>query len=110
MHRLVATALLTSVFGIGPAFAEPLPQNPQSHTRHRLVTPVVQTVHTEVPAGRAEPRYAPARREETRYAAARGWVDAIIDPLKTREVLVQALDVATRQRETASFPVGVFQV
>jgi lipoprotein-anchoring transpeptidase ErfK/SrfK len=72
MHRLVATALLTSVFGIGPAFAEPLPQTPQSHTRHRLVTPVVQTIHTEVPAGRAESRYAPARREETRYAAARG--------------------------------------
>ncbi|WP_406700762.1 acyl-CoA carboxylase subunit beta [Singulisphaera sp. Ch08] len=50
------------------------------------------------------------RETDIRYAAARGWVDAIIDPLQTREVLVLALDVATRQRETEGFPVGVFQV
>ncbi|AGA30224.1 acyl-CoA carboxylase subunit beta [Singulisphaera acidiphila] len=50
------------------------------------------------------------RETDIRYAAARGWVDAIIDPLKTREVLALALDLATRQRETVGFPVGVFQV
>ncbi len=30
--------------------------------------------------------------------------------LATREVLALALDLATRQRETSGFPVGVFQV
>lgn len=50
------------------------------------------------------------RETDIRYAAARGWVDAIIDPLKTREVLALALDLAARQRETVGFPVGVFQV
>jgi 3-methylcrotonyl-CoA carboxylase beta subunit len=50
------------------------------------------------------------RETDIRYAAARGWIDAIIDPAKTREVLIAALDVATRQREVAGFPLGVFQV
>jgi 3-methylcrotonyl-CoA carboxylase beta subunit len=50
------------------------------------------------------------RETDIRYAAARGWIDAIIDPAKTREILALALDVATRQRETGGFPVGVFQV
>ncbi len=37
------------------------------------------------------------RETDIRYAAARGWIDAIIDPSTTRETLIQALDVATRQ-------------
>ena len=36
------------------------------------------------------------RETDIRYAAARGWVDAIIDPARTREVLIAAFDVATR--------------
>ena len=47
---------------------------------------------------------------DIRYAAARGWIDAIIDPSTTRSVLIQALDVATRHRETYQVPLGVFQV
>ena len=39
------------------------------------------------------------RETDIRYAAARLWVDAIIDPAKTREVLSMALDVAVRNRE-----------
>jgi 3-methylcrotonyl-CoA carboxylase beta subunit len=50
------------------------------------------------------------RETDIRYAAARGWIDAIIDPAKTREVLITAFDVATRQRSAAPFPLGVFQV
>ena len=50
------------------------------------------------------------RETDIRYAAARLWVDAIIDPARTREVLILALDVATRQRESNGFPLGVFQV
>ncbi len=47
---------------------------------------------------------------DIRYAAARGWLDAIIDPAKTRDVLILALEVAMRQPVTSGFPLGVFQV
>jgi acetyl-CoA carboxylase carboxyltransferase component len=50
------------------------------------------------------------RETDIRYAAARGWVDAIIDPAQTRDILVQAFDVAARRREASGFPLGVFQV
>jgi 3-methylcrotonyl-CoA carboxylase beta subunit len=47
---------------------------------------------------------------EIRYAAARLWLDAIIDPARTREVLSMALDVAVRNREAVPVGTGVFQV
>ena len=50
------------------------------------------------------------RETDIRYAAARLWVDAIIEPSRTREVLISAFDLATRRREIGGFPVGVFQV
>jgi acetyl-CoA carboxylase carboxyltransferase component len=50
------------------------------------------------------------RETDIRYAAARGWVDAIIDPAETRDVLIRAFDVATRRREAEPLQVGVFQV
>jgi acetyl-CoA carboxylase carboxyltransferase component len=50
------------------------------------------------------------RETDIRYAAARGWIDAIIDPARTRETLITALDVATRRRACEGFPLGVFQV
>jgi acetyl-CoA carboxylase carboxyltransferase component len=50
------------------------------------------------------------RETDIRYAAARGWVDAIIDPAQTREILITALDVATRRRDAEPLQVGVFQV
>ena len=50
------------------------------------------------------------RETDIRYAAARGWIDAIIDPARTREMLALALDVATRRRDSPGFGVGVFQV
>ena len=50
------------------------------------------------------------RETDIRHAAARGWVDAILDPSRTRETLILALDVATRHRDAAGFPLGVFQV
>ena len=46
---------------------------------------------------------------DVRYAAARGWVDAIIDPSQTREILSLALAVATRHAEEQPFRLGVFQ-
>jgi acetyl-CoA carboxylase carboxyltransferase component len=50
------------------------------------------------------------RETDIRYAAARLWIDAIIEPAKTREVLIQAFDVATRHRESVPITTGVFQV
>ncbi len=50
------------------------------------------------------------RQSDIRYAAARLWVDAILDPAETRSVLIQSLEVATRQASDEPFRVGVYQV
>ncbi|HET6251814.1 MAG TPA: acyl-CoA carboxylase subunit beta [Tepidisphaeraceae bacterium] len=47
---------------------------------------------------------------DIRYGAARGWVDAIIAPQHTREVLIEALAVATRPGPAGGFRGGVMQV
>jgi acetyl-CoA carboxylase carboxyltransferase component len=44
-----------------------------------------------------------------RYAAARLWVDAIIDPAETRQVLALALDCAACNPELGEFKTGVLQ-
>lgn len=51
-------------------------------------------------------------REQTdvRYAAARLWVDAIVNPLQTRQVLLQALSVVNRPLISEPFQTGVLQV
>jgi len=49
------------------------------------------------------------RETDVRYAAARGWVDAIIDPARTRAVLIEAFAIACRPSPAGSAPVGVFQ-
>lgn len=46
---------------------------------------------------------------DPRYAAARLWVDAIIDPAQTREVLVWALEAAALNPEVREFKTGVLQ-
>lgn len=50
------------------------------------------------------------RQTDIRYGAARGWVDAIIPPEKTRETLIETLSYVTRKPPQASFHCGVFQV
>jgi acetyl-CoA carboxylase carboxyltransferase component len=47
---------------------------------------------------------------DVRYAAARLWVDAIIDPARTRQALLLALEVATRHDAGKQFCTGVLQV
>jgi acetyl-CoA carboxylase carboxyltransferase component len=47
---------------------------------------------------------------DIRYGAARGWVDGILDPLKTRETLITALETATRCATKEPYRLGVFQV
>jgi acetyl-CoA carboxylase carboxyltransferase component len=44
------------------------------------------------------------------YAAARLWVDAIIDPRDTREVISEGINAANHISEIADFKTGVFQV
>lgn len=46
---------------------------------------------------------------DPRYGAARMWVDAIIDPAKTREVLMTALEACALNPEVAKFNPGVLQ-
>ena len=50
------------------------------------------------------------RETDIRYAAARLWIDAILEPARTREVLIQAFDLATRCRSLEPITTGVFQV
>jgi acetyl-CoA carboxylase carboxyltransferase component len=46
---------------------------------------------------------------DPRYAAARMWVDEIIDPRRTREILARALAASAQQPEIRDFKVGVLQ-
>jgi len=46
---------------------------------------------------------------DPRYGAARLWIDAIIDPEKTREVLITALEAASLNAEVPRFNPGVLQ-
>ncbi|HET9801368.1 MAG TPA: carboxyl transferase domain-containing protein, partial [Chthoniobacterales bacterium] len=47
---------------------------------------------------------------DIRYGAARGWVDAIIQPHDTRDVLVQLVEYVSRPMPKAHFHTGVIQV
>ena len=49
-------------------------------------------------------------QSDIRYGAARGWVDAIIQPDQTREVLITVLDLVKRKRPEKRFHSGVLQV
>jgi acetyl-CoA carboxylase carboxyltransferase component len=50
------------------------------------------------------------RQMDVRYAAARGWVDAILDPADTRDVLIHSLEIVTREAVEETYRVGVYQV
>ncbi len=46
---------------------------------------------------------------DCRYAAARLWVDAILDPAKTREAVLTALEACALNPDVAKFNVGILQ-
>jgi acetyl-CoA carboxylase carboxyltransferase component len=48
-------------------------------------------------------------QSDCRYAAARLWVDAIIDPGKTREAILTALEACALNPDVAKFNVGILQ-
>jgi acetyl-CoA carboxylase carboxyltransferase component len=50
------------------------------------------------------------RQTSPYYAAARLWVDGIIDPLETRQIISESLNAASHQPLMNEFKTGVFQV
>jgi acetyl-CoA carboxylase carboxyltransferase component len=65
-------------------------------------------VELEQLRGKVEASY--EEQTDVRYAAARLWVDKILDPAETRQVLLSALTVALRHDEGRPFKTGVLQV
>jgi 3-methylcrotonyl-CoA carboxylase beta subunit len=59
---------------------------------------------------RAEVKQNYEEQTDIRYGAARGWLDAIIQPHETRDVLVQLLRYVSRPMPKAHFHTGVIQV
>ena len=49
------------------------------------------------------------RQTDPRYGAARLWIDAIIDPLDTRQTLITAIEAASLNPEVSKFSVGILQ-
>jgi 3-methylcrotonyl-CoA carboxylase beta subunit len=59
---------------------------------------------------RARVKQSYEEQTDIRYGAARGWVDAIIQPHETRDVLVRLLEYVSRPMPKAHFHTGVIQV
>jgi acetyl-CoA carboxylase carboxyltransferase component len=70
----------------------------------REVTPEEEKSLLDTIKGRYEKQTTPY------YAAARLWVDAIIDPIKTREVISEGIKAANNNPDIPDFKTGVFQV
>ena len=58
---------------------------------------------------RAKVKQSYEEQTDIRYGAARGWVDAIIQPNETREVLIRLLEYVSRPMPKANFHTGVIQ-
>src|SRR3989440_3002261 len=59
---------------------------------------------------RAKVKRSYEEQTDIRYGAARGWIDAIIQPHETRDVLIRLLDYVSRPAPKAKFHTGVMQV
>src|SRR6476661_1143473 len=59
---------------------------------------------------RAKVKQSYEEQTDIRYGAARGWVDAIIQPHETRDVLIRLLQYVTRPKSKGVFHTGVIQV
>jgi acetyl-CoA carboxylase carboxyltransferase component len=69
-----------------------------------------KATHEELDELRAKVKATYEEQTDIRYGAARGWVDAIIQPHETRNVLVQLLRYVSRPTPHANFHTGVIQV
>jgi len=59
---------------------------------------------------RAKVKQSYEEQTDIRYGAARGWVDAIIQPAETRDVLIRLLEYVSHPMPKAHFHTGVIQV
>jgi 3-methylcrotonyl-CoA carboxylase beta subunit len=66
--------------------------------------------HEELDELRAKVKQSYEEQTDIRYGAARGWVDAIIQPHETRDVLIKLLQFVSRPTPKARFHTGVIQV
>jgi acetyl-CoA carboxylase carboxyltransferase component len=66
--------------------------------------------HEELDDLRKKVKASYEEQTDIRYGAARGWIDAIIQPNETRDVLVQLLQYVSRPMPKAHFHTGVIQV
>jgi len=69
-----------------------------------------KTTHEELDDLRKKVKQNYEEQTDIRYGAARGWVDAIIQPHETRDVLMQLLQYVSRPTPKARFHTGVIQV
>jgi 3-methylcrotonyl-CoA carboxylase beta subunit len=69
-----------------------------------------KATHEELEELRAKVKQSYEEQTDIRYGAARGWVDAIIQPHETRDVLIRLLDYVSRPTPKALFHTGVIQV
>ncbi|HEV2995294.1 MAG TPA: acyl-CoA carboxylase subunit beta [Chthoniobacterales bacterium] len=66
--------------------------------------------HEELDELRAKVKQSYEEQTDIRYGAARGWVDAIIQPHETRDMLIKLLQFVSRPTPKARFHTGVIQV
>ena len=69
-----------------------------------------KSAHEDLEELRAKVKQNYEEQTDIRYGAARGWVDAIIQPHQTRDVLIQLLQFVSRPMPKARFHTGVIQV
>jgi acetyl-CoA carboxylase carboxyltransferase component len=69
-----------------------------------------KATHEELEELRDNVKQSYEEQTDIRYGAARGWVDAIIQPHETRDVLNRLLDYVSRPMPKAPFHTGVIQV
>ncbi len=69
-----------------------------------------KATHEELEELRVKVKQSYEEQTDIRYGAARGWVDAIIQPHETRDVLIRLLDYVSRPMPKAPFHTGVIQV
>ncbi|ADB14785.1 Propionyl-CoA carboxylase [Pirellula staleyi DSM 6068] len=81
-----------------------------SQKKNRADEASADTEQAQLAQLREEVRASYERQLDARYAAARGWVDAIIDPARTRDVLIESLAICTRTVSEEPYKLGVFQV
>lgn len=69
-----------------------------------------KATHEELEELRAKVKQSYEEQTDIRYGAARGWVDAIIQPHETRDVLLRLLEYVSRPMPKGRFHTGVIQV